>query len=133
MKEVLVKLQITDPVINKKKYYTTAALKDELTKQLSSRLETFGNSENNDENTVYKYRKYAKKLLYEINLLKPTPVFEISVSDLSQELVQELQMLHEEILNEIIIDVISRLYESVNFDYFHTVEIRGKIKWRFVK
>jgi hypothetical protein len=127
---VLLKLQIADPVINKKKYYTTAALKDELTKQLSSRLETSGNTENNDENTVYKYHKYAQKLLYEINLLT---IFEINVSDLSQELVQELQMLHEEILNEIIIDAISRLYESVNFDYFHTVEIRGKIKWRFVK
>ena len=91
---MLVKLQITDPVINKKKYYTTAALKDELTKQLSSMLETSGNTENHDENTVYKYRKYAKKLLYEINLLKPSPVFEISLADLSQELIQELQMLH---------------------------------------
>ena len=49
MKEVLVKLQITDPVINKKRYYTTAALKDELTKQLSSMLETSGNTENHDE------------------------------------------------------------------------------------
>jgi len=126
-------LQITDPVINKKKYYTTAALKDELTKQLSSTLEANSNSENNDENTVYKYHKYAQKLLYEINLLKPTPVFEISLADLSQELIQELQMLHEEILNEVVIDAISRIYESVNFDYVHTAEIRGKIRWVFVK
>ena len=127
----MIKLQISDP--ENKKYYTTAALKDELTKQLSSKLETFGNSENKDENTVYKYHKYAKKLLYEINLAKPIPIFEISVTDLSQELVQELQMIYEEILNEVVIDAISRLYESVNFDYFHTAEIRGKIKWRFVK
>ena len=133
MKEALVKLQIADPIINKKRYYTIAALKDELTKQLSSTLETRGNCENNDENTVYKYHNYAQKLLYEINLLKPIPVFEISIADLSQELVQELQILHEETLNEVIIDAISRLYESVNFDYFHTVEIRGKIKWVFVK
>ena len=68
---MLVKLQITDPVINKKRYYTTAALKDELTKQLSSTLEANNNSENNDENTVYKYHTYAKKLLYRINLAKP--------------------------------------------------------------
>ena len=111
---MLVKLQITDPVINKKRYYTTAALKDELTKQLSSTtLEIQANSKNNDINTVYKYHKYAQKLLYEINLLKPTPVFEISIADLSQELVQELQMLHEEILNEVVIDAISRLYHNM--------------------
>ena len=128
----LVNLQQADSKIEKR-YYTTTALKDELTKQLSSMLETTGNIENNDENTVYKYHKYSQKLLYEINLLKPSPVFEISIADLSQELIQELQMLHEEILNEVVIDAISRLYESVNFDYFHTVEIRGKIKWRFVK
>ena len=127
----MIKLQISDP--ENKKYYTTAALKDELTKQLSSKLETFGNSENNDENTVYKYRKYAKKLLYEINLAKPSPVFEISLADLSQELIQELQMLHEEILNEVIIDAISRLYESVNFKRFRESRIISKIKWRFVK
>ena len=129
----VVKLTELENTILKKRYYTTAALKDALTKQLSSMLETRGNCENNDENTVYKYHKYAQKLLYEINLLKPTPVFEISIADLSQELIQELQMLHEEILNEVVIDAISRLYESVNFDYFHTVEIRGKIKWVFVK
>ena len=76
---MLVKLQITDPVINKKRYYTIAALKDELIKQLSSMLETSGNTENNDENTVYKYHIYAKKLLYRINLAKPVPIFEISI------------------------------------------------------
>jgi hypothetical protein len=58
---------------------------------------------------------------------------EISIADLSQELIHELQMLHEEILNEVVIDAISRLYESVNFDYFYTAEIRGKMKWRFIK
>lgn len=130
---MLVKLQITDPVINKKRYYTIAALKDELIKQLSSMLETSGNTENNDENTIYKYHIYAKKLLYRINLAKPVPIFEISIADLSQEIVQELQELDQETLNEVVIDAISRLYESVNFDYFHTTEIRGKIKWGFVK
>ena len=63
-----IKLQITDPVINKKRYYTTAALKDELTKQLSSMLETSGNTENNDENTftniVNMQRNYFMKLIY---------------------------------------------------------------------
>lgn len=124
---ILVKLQVPDPVI--KKYYTTAALKDRLTKQLSSTLETNGNS----ENTVYKYHEYAKKLLYKINIFKPIPIFEISIVDLSQELIKEFQMLHDETLNEIVIDAISRLYECVDFDYYRTSEIRGKIKWRFVK
>ena len=129
---MLVKLQITDPVIYKKKYYTTSALKDELTRTLSSAAEYNINQQSNHIEIDYKYYRYAHKLLYTINLAKPIPTFEINISDLSRELKQELQELNHETLSEVVIDTISRLYEGINSDYFHTNGIRGKIKWRFI-
>ena len=48
----------------KKKYYTTAALKDELTRTLSSAAEYNINLQSNHIEIDYKYYRYAQKLLY---------------------------------------------------------------------
>jgi hypothetical protein len=125
------KLQVSNIII-KKKHYTIAALKDELTRTLSSAAEYNINQQSNHIEIDYKYYRYAHKLLYTINLAKPIPTFEINISDLSRELKQELQELNRESLTDVVIDTISRLYEGVNSDYFHTTGIRGKIKWRFI-
>jgi len=48
------------------------------------------------------------------------------------ELQNELEGLDEETLDEVIVDSICRLYESVNFKHFHESGVRGKIKWRIL-
>ena len=130
----MIKLQTLDnpPISKKLRYFTTAALKDELTRQLSSAAVYNVNPDILHIEINYKYHEYAHKLLHYINLTKPVSVFEIKLSDLSQELVHELQLLHPETLNEVIIDAISRLYESIDFKYFHESGVRGKIRWKFV-
>ena len=44
------------------------------------------------------------------------------------ELKNELERLDEETLNEVIVDSICRLYESVNFKHFHESGVRRKNK-----
>lgn len=128
--------EIQQPSKNEKRKFTTAALKDELTKQLSSKIEIVGNPETLDIDIRFKYHVLAGKLLYRINLARPVPVFEINLSDLSLELVAGLEELvvgdDDSALDDIAKDAISRMYESVNSDYFHTSGVRGKIRWRFV-
>jgi hypothetical protein len=132
---VLVKLQITDPVTNKKRYYTFAALKDELTLQLSTAADYKVDPETNHIEIKYKYHNYAQKLLglTSISKIENIPEFEIKLSDLSPILKQELENLEKETLKELVVDAICRCYESINFKQFRESRIISKIRWRFVK
>jgi hypothetical protein len=124
-------LQVSNIVI-KKRHYTIAALKDELTRTLSSAAEYNVNEQSKHIEIDYKYYRYARQLLYLTSLAKEIPVFEIRQSDIPMELKNELERLDEETLDEVIVDSICRLYESVNFKHFHESGVRGKIKWRIL-
>lgn len=128
-------MQIADSVINIKRYYTSAALKDEFALQLSTAADYKIDSETNHIEIKYKYHHYAQKLLdlTSISKIEDIPEFEIKLSDLSPILKQELENLDKETLNEVVVDAISRLYESINFKRFRESRIIGKIRWRFVE
>jgi hypothetical protein len=131
-------VKLTAELINtviKKKYYTIAALKDELALQLSTAANYKINSEINHIEIEYKYHHYAQKLLglTSISKIEDISEFEIKLSDLSQILKEELEILDKETLNEVVVDAICRLYESVNFKQFRESRIISKIRWRFVK
>lgn len=119
-----------------KRYWTVSAIKDRFALELSSAADY-----NIDLNTghieiKHKYFEYARRNLYLTNLareVKYIPIFEIKKSDLSSELVDELAELDNKTLNVIIIDGISNLYESINFEFFHINAIRGKIRWVIVE
>ena len=132
---MLAKLQISDPGINKKRYYTTAALKDELALQLSTTADYKIDSKTNHIEIKYKYHHYAQKLLglTSIGKIEDIHDFEIKLSDLSPILKQELENLDNETLNEVVVDAISRHYESINFKRFRESRIISKIRWRFIK
>ena len=121
--------------ITKKRYYTTAALKDELALQLSTAANYKIDSETKRIEIKYKYHHYAQKLLCLTSISKIEDVsdFEIELSDLSPILKQELENLDKETLNEVVIDAICRIYESVSFKLFRESRIISKIRWRFVK
>lgn len=130
----MVKLQVSSLGI-KKKYYTIAALKDELALQLSTAADHKIDYETKHIEIKYKYHHYAQKLLglTSISKIEDIPNFEIKLSDLSPILKQELENLEKETLNEVVIDAICRLYESVSFKRFRESRIISKIRWRFVK
>ena len=121
----------------KKRYWTVPALKDQLTLELSSAADYNVDYGRKHIEIYRKYFEYARKNLYLINLAKDVkyiPVFQIKKSDLSSELVYELEQLdNDETLNEVVIGGIANLYESINFEYFHKNGILGKIRWEIVE
>jgi hypothetical protein len=81
-------------------------------------------------NGKYKYDKQARDLIYRISIYKPTPYFIINYSDLSLKLTKELSSLDNDTLDEVIRDVISWIYESINKNFFLlSIKIYGLIFW----
>ncbi|MGH9979359.1 MAG: hypothetical protein ACRD8Z_26520 [Nitrososphaeraceae archaeon] len=48
-------------------------------------------------------------------------------------LAKELQTLDDKTKDELITNVVRRIYESVDSEYFHTNGIWGKVQWRFLE
>ena len=133
----VVKLTELKNTFIKKRYWTISALKDQLTLELSSAADYDVDIKGKHIEIYHKYFEYARKNLYLINLaqdVKYIPVFQIKKSDLSPELVYELEQLDDDkTLNEVVIGAIANLYESINFEYFHKSGILGKIRWEIVE
>ena len=109
--------------IIKKRYWTVSALKDRLTLELSSSADCKIDTKEKHIEIYRKYFKYARENLYLTNLaqdVKDIPIFKIKKLDFSPELVYQMEHLDDETLNEVIISGIARLYESINFEFFHT-------------
>lgn len=84
---------------------------------------------------THPYQTIAQRLLYRINISDPLPFFEIQESLLYPKLKQELFDLKRndsDEFNRIVTNAVKRLYESINYEYFHTHGIAGKIYWRIV-
>jgi hypothetical protein len=96
--------------------YTPGALEDRLLIEIHSKQ---------------KYIEKARRLIYRINVSKPWPTFVISEGDIPLELVKALEGLGDITMKRIVTNVIRRLYESVNFDYYHTSGMYSKVRWRF--
>jgi hypothetical protein len=81
----------------------------------------------------FKYRDQARKLLYRIPVWKPTPSFIIYLSDLDIKVKEQLKDLKasytKEDYQDIISSAIGRMYESINYVYFH-LSVAGLVKWR---
>ncbi len=78
-----------------------------------------------------KYDEQAKDLLYRIPVHHPTPFFIINESDLSPRLIKEFASLTDLELDEVIKDVLSQIFESINKDYFLlSVHRYNLLRWR---
>ena len=100
--------------------------------------------EDKDNNNYYNkeiivkhpYQAQAQDLLYKINLANTILVFKIYDKTLPPKLKEELSGLwkrDQELFNEIVTNSIKRLYESIDYHYFHTSGIGGKIAWVIVQ
>jgi hypothetical protein len=118
--------------------WTLSKIEEELVLHLSSYIDSEKASDE-DENEIiiilHPYQITAQHYLYRINISDPLPFFEIHDSLLYPKLRQELFDLkgnNPNEFNKVITNAVRRLYESINYDYFHTSGISGKICWRIV-
>ena len=93
--------------------HTTAALEDRLLIEVPSRK---------------KYIEKAECLLYRIDVSNPLPVFVIPEQDIPKRLVNSLEGLGTIMMNKVVTNVVRRIYESVDFDYYHAIGICGIVR-----
>ena len=133
--------------INEENYFnlpwSISKIEDELVLHLSSYSDaeientSIINSNNNNTEIIFKhpYQEQAKGILYKINLANRPLVFNIYDNTLSPKLKEELSQLYKnnkEVFNEIVTNSVKRLYESIDFQYFHINGIGGKIAWTII-
>jgi hypothetical protein len=114
--------------------WTTAAIKDELTFQLSSAC-----SFKIDENTqtihiAHKYYYRADFVLRRINLYDPSSVFIIDLSDITPKLQRNLEQLYKSCPNtfdRLVTEAVQSILENINQRYYHVSNIAYKVRWRF--
>jgi hypothetical protein len=128
--------------------WSISKIEEELVLHLSSysdaeiKEKDYGSINNNTNcNTIeeivikHPYQEQAKDILYKINLSNRPLKFKIYNNTLSPKLKEELNNLHKtnkEAFNEIVTNAVKRLYESIDFQYFHINGIGGKIKWTII-
>lgn len=114
--------------------YTIAALTDELVLRFSEKCDCDLYDDENGNRCLYIFRPYlnqAECLLLRIKFYEHPSEFVIWKEDIPEKLTKALQDLGKVKMNKIITEVVRRLYESVDSDYFHTNGIYGKTPWRF--
>ena len=98
--------------------FTIAALEDEF-------LKSFLSSKKNGRF----YYVQAEYFIRRINIYDPLPIFVLHTEDIPDRLTKELYSLDSVVRDRIITNVVRRIYESVDSDYFHISGIYGKVKW----
>lgn len=125
--------------------YTLAALSERLTFVLCSKFEVdcveeeivcIGTKTIDYSDSIkslhlfHPYLDQAGWMLYHINVFKPPPVFIIYDKDIPQDVRSKFEEIGEDAINDIITDVVRRILESIDFHYFNTNGIFGKVRWR---
>ena len=79
------------------------------------------------------YYVQAEYYIRRINIYNPLLIFTLHSADIPQALAKHIDCLGETMKDRIITNVVRRIYESVDLEYFHTSGIYGKIKWFIVE
>jgi len=116
--------------------WTISYIKDEFKYQLSSASLVEIDKETNVIHITHKYYELAEFILYRINTWnsKTPPVFVIDTSDLTKNLLKELEQLKQRDslrFNKLITEAVQTILESVNQRYYHINDIAYKVTWRF--
>jgi hypothetical protein len=83
-----------------------------------------------DNNT---YEKQARDLIYRIPVYKPTPVFEIKISDLNKQVKKELddRWDNRKIIDYILKEAVGRIFKNLDEGYF-LLSVKRLLKVRLV-
>jgi hypothetical protein len=102
--------------------WTTEAFVDELFLCLAGVKEYVTNKENSKQVTVRKYYHQARNLMKWIPIAKPSPPFVIYISDLTpnvKDRLDELARTYKDTLTYILKQSVGRIFENLDFDYYH--------------
>ena len=82
----------------------------------------------------HKYIDSGRQNLFYVNIVEDPSkiVFKIDRRDLKPKIISELAELDSESRNTVITEAVARVYESINYQYFHKNGIHGKIRWELV-
>jgi hypothetical protein len=117
-------------------HFTVAALTDELVRLFSSKCTAEVVEQDDGSQWIYIFHSYlqqAEERLYKVNVSQPLPKFVIFPEDIPAGLTKELKSIGKVKMNEVITNAVRRLYESIDFDYYHTNGIYGKVKWEIAR
>lgn len=112
--------------------FTQSALTDELVLRLSSKFDCDIFEDNDGHPYLHILRPYlnqAEGLLYRLNACEYPPRFVIWKRDIPDDLIEALQELGIVVTKRIMTEVVRRLYESVDSNYFHTNGLYDKTPW----
>jgi hypothetical protein len=100
-------------------FWTIECLVDKLSLRLAEVKENVNN--NGKEIHVRKYYRQARELFKWIPIAKPSPAFIINVSDLTPQLIVQLEDLitAPDNLRYVLTQAVGRIFENLDFDRFH--------------
>lgn len=75
------------------------------------------------------YYAQAEYYIRRINIYDPLPIFVLHTEDIPLGLAKELQSLNKVTKDGIITNVVRRIYQAVDPDYFAVNGIWAKVKW----
>ena len=114
--------------------WTTAAVKDELTFQLSSACSFKDDEKTRVIHITHKYYDRTDFVLYRINVYKPPPDFIINLSDITAKLQSQLEQVYKsspKMFDRLVTEAVQSILESINQRYYHVSNIAYKVRWRF--
>jgi hypothetical protein len=114
--------------------WTSAAVKDELTFQLSSAISFKIDDNSQVIHITHRYYNRADLVLYRINVYEPPPDFIINLSDISPKLRSQLEQVYKssrDAFDRLVTEAVQSILESINQRYYHVSNITYKVRWRF--
>jgi len=106
--------------------WTTGRIIDELFSNLANvrcEVKILGNDGLQKSIRYKKYYRQVRKIIYRIPIWRPTPIFIIYISDLTQKVKKNLEFYlenaSEQAFRYIVTEAVGRLFENVDSDYYH--------------
>jgi hypothetical protein len=122
------KLQQTE----EQELWTTECLVDQLFLCLAATKEYIATNKNDGTIPVKKYYSQARRLMKWIPIARPAPEYVINISDLSPKVRKEIESIIDSptTLQYVLTQVVGRIFENINFDYYH-LSIARYLKVKF--
>lgn len=111
--EVPVQPSGEQPVLPIELLWTHEHLIDKLTVHLAAVEEIHG-----DNVRMRKYLAQAQHLMYRIPVHRPTPAFVVNLSDLTEQIVRDLEACNRRGLEHVVKSAVGRIFEAINFEYY---------------
>ena len=100
-------------------YWTTNYCIDRLKQELGSVIHKIKNNETGETVKGRKYYDQARYLQYRVGIYKPTPIFQVYLSDLSPRMVKELHNIDSRDREFILKQTVGRIFEDLNSEQYH--------------